>query len=297
MMSTMNPDQTTAMPVQAPSDAPGWAAGGDWPWWMAPAALFGAFVLANLAALVVDLPLVALGVKISSKHTPAGIEITDTAVQDFIFVGTAVWFAHTRGRMPFSWEFGLRPTNFGRALSWLVGVLVAFLIFSAIWVGLVGSPREEVLESLGANQSAALLALSALLTCVIAPICEEFLFRGFVFRALCNWRGPLPAALLTGLLFGAFHFGSAPAVNLVPLAALGFGLCVLRWRTGSLYPCIAAHALNNSVAYGSQEGWLWWQVVILLCASAALIWTLALSLRRLGVISPLPATSAVVGEA
>ncbi|MGH2834214.1 MAG: CPBP family glutamic-type intramembrane protease [Solirubrobacteraceae bacterium] len=287
----MDQDQRTPLPVNLSSGAGGWAAGGDWPWWMAPAALFGAFVLANLAALVVDLPLVvAFGVKISSKHTPPGIELAGTAVQDFVFVGTAVWLASTRSRRPFSWEFGLRPTSFGRALGWLFNVLIGYLLFSLIWVQLVGSPREEVLESLGANQGAALLVLSALLTCVIAPICEEFLFRGFIFRALCNWRGPWPAAILTGLMFGAVHLGSAPTVDLVPLAALGFGLCILRWRTGSLYPCIAAHALNNSIAYGSQEGWLWWQVITLLCAAMALIWLLAFSLKRLGVISPLPQT-------
>ena len=90
---------------------------------------------------------------------------------------------------------------------------------------------------------------------MIAPICEEFLFRGYIFTALRNWRGTLPAAILTGLLFGGVHAGSAPALDLLPLAALGFGLCLLYRYTGSLYPCIAAHSLNNCVAFASLEGW------------------------------------------
>ena len=59
---------------------------------------------------------------------------------------------------------------------------------------------------------------------------------------------------ITGLLFGGVHAGSAPALDLVPLAALGFGLCLLYRYTGSLYPCIAAHSLNNSLAFAQPRG-------------------------------------------
>ena len=104
---------------------------------------------------------------------------------------------------------------------------------------------------------------------MVAPICEEFLFRGFIFTALRNWRGTWPAAIITGLLFGGVHVGSAPVVDLVPLAFLGFGLCLLYRITGSLYPCIAAHSLNNSIAYGSLESWSFGQVILLLGASLA----------------------------
>ncbi len=95
--------------------------------------------------------------------------------------------------------------------------------------------------------------LSAALTCVVAPIGEEFLFRGYIFTALRNWRGPWTGAVVTGLLFGLVHAGSAPLLDLVPLAALGFGLCLLYRRTGSLYPCIVVHSLNNSVAFGEPR--------------------------------------------
>ena len=63
------------------------------------------------------------------------------------------------------------------------------------------------------------------------------------------------------------HAGSAPALDLVPLAALGFGLCLLYRYTGSLYPCIVAHSLNNSIAFASLEGW-GWQVPVLIVARA-----------------------------
>ena len=66
-----------------------------------------------------------------------------------------------------------------------------------------------------------------------------------------------PAALITGLVFGGIHAGSSDPAFLVPLAALGMGLCLLYVRTGSLYPCVAAHALNNSLAFGVSQDWGW----------------------------------------
>ena len=66
-----------------------------------------------------------------------------------------------------------------------------------------------------------------------------------MFTSLRNWKGTWPAAVITGLIFGGVHAGSAPALDLAPLAALGFGLCLLYRYSGSLYPCFGAHALNN----------------------------------------------------
>jgi membrane protease YdiL (CAAX protease family) len=259
-----------------------------WPAWMAPAALAGGLVLASLAGLIVDIPALALGVKVTGSHVPGGLEIADTVAQDLAFLAIAVFFAQLGGRAVSAWQFGLRPPVRLWRASWLVLItLVGFLIFSVIWTAALHSEKEKLLEQLGAGESTLLLLLSAALTCVIAPICEEFLFRGFIFTALRNWRGTWPAAIITGLVFGGVHAGSAPVVDLVPLAGLGFGLCLLYRYTGSLYPGIAVHSLNNSLAFGGLEGW-GWQILLLMAAALALIWLLALALIRAGVISAQP---------
>ena len=101
-------------------------------------------------------------------------------------------------------------------------------------------------------------------------------------------------------MFGAVHAGSAPALDLVPLAALGFGLCLLYRYTGSLYPCIVAHSLNNSIAFASLEGW-GWQAPVLMVASLVGIGALVLVAKRVGVISaelpPSAAAPAIVTSA
>jgi uncharacterized protein len=276
----------------------------SWRPWTAPAALVSALVLAAVGGLIVDVPALALGVKIRSSHVPPGITIADTAVQDVAFVAVAVLFAQLGGRVVGAWQLGLRASRCWRAAAaqapllrrlrtrakdaWLVLLtLIAFLIFSLIWAEVFHVGKEKLLEQLGTRHSAALLVLSAALTCVVAPVGEEILFRGYIFTALRNWKGTWPAALLTGLAFGAVHVGSAPAADLVPLAALGVALCLLYRRTGSLYPCIAAHSINNSLAFGSLEDW-GWQIPVLMAAALTAIALLALALMRAGVISRQP---------
>jgi uncharacterized protein len=281
---------------QSPGPGEGWSP------WLAPAALAGGLALALLAALLVDIPAIAFGVSITASHVPPGVEIADTVAQDCAFVYAAVFFARLGGRTVAAWQFGLRRpvTGWAAAAGLVVLLMVTFLILSAIWGAAFHAEKEKLLKQLGTGENATLLLLSATLTCVIAPIGEEFLFRGFIFTALRRWRGTLPAAIITGLAFGAVHLGSTPVVYLVPLAVLGFGLCLLYRRTGSLYPCIVAHSLNNSLAFGSLEGWTWWQVLLLMVASLTVIGLLALTLIRAGVISSEPAPPAgplmAVGE-
>ncbi len=260
----------------------------DWQWWLGPLALLVALVLALFASLIVDLPLFALGVHFNASEPPGGVVIADTAIQELVFVAAAVLLARSGTLSPrrvTSWQFGLRPTPFWRAAGLLALTLLAFVIFTAIWSGIVHAEKDkEVLERLGTKEGTALLVSSAALTCIVAPICEELLFRGFIFTALRKLRGPWLAAALTGLLFGAVHATSAPVESLLPLAVLGFLLCLLYRATGSLYPCIAAHAINNSLAFGLLEGW-GWQILPLLGASLGGIALVALTARRIGLIA------------
>lgn len=239
-----------------------------WSPWTAFVALLGGLVLAAIAGLTVDLPALALGANVTSSHTPPGLAIADTFVQDLAFVAAAVYCAHIGGRTVRAWQIGLRPPGVGwrSAAGMILLLLFLFIVISVGWSEAFNPSKEKLLQQLGSNESTLLLLLSAALTCVVAPMCEEILFRGYIFTALRNWRGTALAAVITGLLFGGVHAGSAPALDLVPLAGLGFGLCLLYRHTGSLYPCMVAHSLNNSIAFSSLEGWSWQMPVLIVGA-------------------------------
>jgi membrane protease YdiL (CAAX protease family) len=259
----------------------------SWRPWTALLALIGGLVLAAVGGLVVDLPALAFGVKLTSSHTPPGLTIVDTIVQDVAFVLAAVYCAQLGANRVRSWQFGLRRPGVGwtSAGGFVLLLLALFIVLSVIWSEVFNPEKEELLKTLGANEGTILLLASAILTCVVAPICEEMLFRGYIFTALRNWKGTLPAALITAIVFGGVHVGSAPALDLVPLAGLGFGLCLLYRYTGSLYPCIIAHSLNNSLAFSSLESWNW-QTPLLMIAALLAIAGLVRIFKRIGVIAP-----------
>ena len=278
------PALTDGPPPEPPQD-PGRSPNTTWRPWTAPLALVAGLVLTTVLSIVVDAPAAALGAKITGSHTPPGLTLADTFVQDVCFVLVSLWCAQLGNRKVASWQFGLRrpPAGWRRAAGLVALLLITFVVLSAIWSSAVNPSREKLLEQLGTNEGTALLVLSAALTCIVAPMCEEFLFRGYMFTALRNWRGTWPAAVITGLIFGLVHVGSAPALDLIPLAGLGFGLCLLYRYTGSLYPCFAAHALNNCLAFSSLEGW-GWQWVPLIAGSLAGITGVVMLFKRLGLI-------------
>ena len=254
-----------------------------WPPWTAPVALIAGFAVAVFGYIVIGGIAAAAGADVDDL--PAGVDIAATVVQDAALIGSALMFARMTGR-PRPAQFGLRPTRPLPALGWLALTWFGFFLFSVIWVAALGiNERDDLPDQLGADKSTLAMLAVAVLVCVVAPVAEEVFFRGYFFTALRNWKGLWPAAILTGLTFGGIHAGSAPVGYLVPLAVFGFGLCLLYERTGSLYPCIALHAFNNSLAFGVSQDWSW-QIPVLLVSALAVI---AAVMRAVGDRTPRPA--------
>jgi uncharacterized protein len=250
-----------------------------WPPWTAPlalvagltATLFGATVIGGIAAVA--------GAKVSDP--PPGVQIGSLLFQDLALIGAALAFARLASH-PRPWHFGLRRTRLGLAVGWLLAVWVGFFVFTGIWINALGiHQRDQLPKELGVDRSTTALVVVTFLVTVMAPIAEEFFFRGYFFTALRAWKGPWVAAVITGVVFGAIHGGSAPLGYLVPLSLFGFGLCLLYWRTGSLYPCMSLHALNNSLALGVSQHW-GWQIPVVMLAANLVIAAIMLPIGRAG---------------
>jgi uncharacterized protein len=245
-----------------------------WQVWTVPAAVVAGFGVASVVTILVDVAASAGGSSIG--HPSAAVTIVGNIVFDLAFVAAALYFASRQSR-PAARDFGFRRVGLARGLRAVVLGAVAYYGLTAVYASLFKLHGKDKLPSdLGVTHSTAALIAASVFVCVIAPVAEEFFFRGFIFGALRRLPvsvagrdlGPWIAALLTGILFGLAHVGSAGLQYLVPLGFLGFVLCIVRWRTGSLYPCMALHSANNALALGvNQLSWSALEIIGLIVAS------------------------------
>jgi CAAX protease family protein len=171
-----------------------------------------------------------------------------------IFIGTAVLFASFT-RKPRPEHFGLRPTPFWPAVGWAALGITSFYFLAFLYTVVVQPDAEQtVAQDLGADQGTFGMIAAGFMVVCVAPVAEEFFFRGFFYKALRTRWPVLVAAGIDGLLFGVIHFdfsGADALLILPPLAVLGFLFCLVYERTGSIYPVIALHAFNNAIAFGA----------------------------------------------
>ena len=130
-------------------------------------------------------------------------------------------------------------------LSWCA-IFPCVLIASVIsfGLGLQGSDNPilpQIAIIAGSND---VLAIGLLITtvAVMAPLCEEIIFRGFLYSALRTKWGIFPAILVSSFVFAFIHFdkgGSLMLLALAPVLALAFE------RNRSLLPSMVAHGLWN----------------------------------------------------
>jgi membrane protease YdiL (CAAX protease family) len=249
-----------------------------WPAWYGLAALGMALVIAVFASAILFSIVKASGADITSDSP--GVNIVATLIQDLALAGCAIWLASQVTR-PRAWQFGLRGVRLLQGLKWGAIAFVIYFVFQLIYVAAIHPDQKQTtLEDLGAGNGAAMTVLIGVLVVGVAPVVEEFFFRGFFYGALRSQFTFLAAALIDGLVFGAVH--APTGIEAVPpLIALGFAFCVAYEATGSILPGIVLHALNNMVAFGADKDGSWAVAVITAVSVVTLCVTLPSRSRTL----------------
>ena len=164
------------------------------------------------------------------------------------FVG--VWILRSRGA---SWRsLGLITRSFGSdaklALAALALVLAPLLTLSSGLDQLVPY-RHPIIDFLSEHRDPLSLAMVFVSAVVVAPIAEEFFFRG-VLQGWLQKRlpelGGLGAIAIASLAFGLAHVGQGLAW--IPLVFFGMAVGYLAKQTGSIVPGIIVHSLFNAVS-------------------------------------------------
>jgi membrane protease YdiL (CAAX protease family) len=144
---------------------------------------------------------------------------------------------------------GFRRFKVGRTLAWIIGLFFVILLLNVLYQLIITTfhlpihTNDQVILERG--RTAPITTYAILLASVlIAPLCEEVFFRGFVFTGFLQGMSAGLAVVLSALVFAVAH---ADTGSFIVLLSIGIALAFLRWRTRSLWPGIILHVLNNGL--------------------------------------------------
>ena len=146
----------------------------------------------------------------------------------------------------YRWWYLLRLTLIFVLFSVATGLLSFYLLFLV-----APEYTQQLLESLSESpESSSLPVFNQLLRTVnlvvIAPIVEEFIFRGIILHRLAaKWNVPI-AVWVSSIIFGLLH------PNPLGIGAVGMAWALIYLKTKSLIVPIVAHAMNNGIVAISQ---------------------------------------------
>lgn len=180
-----------------------------------------------------------------------------------VIVNTLVFFAVMLGILTslslrrVSWR-----TTFGLDRLWAGGVLARAILLLAFGLPLIGTAlfasrfvlgihgdddaaAQQIVRFLAENRAAAARWVVAASAIVLAPIQEEFVFRGYLYGVLRRYAGVPAGIVINAGLFAGIHLHAPSFAGLFVLATC---LTLAYEWTGSLFVPMAMHALFNTIS-------------------------------------------------
>jgi membrane protease YdiL (CAAX protease family) len=216
--------------------------------------LFAAMFLSGMLTLIVYDALARHGLVPWERAEAPGIFSAGVFAAQILPAALGLAAAATFGR-PALASIGVRLGNLGRGLYVGAGSALfvlplcvgAVVLSSAVLLLLnVSVHRHPLLERLSASPTADVLALVLVQASVLAPLAEEFMYRGVLQTGLSNHLGPTGALLATSAVFAVAHVAAEPQA-ILSLFLLGLALGYAAYRTRSLVAPIVAHSLFNTL--------------------------------------------------
>jgi len=162
------------------------------------------------------------------------------------FIAFLVRIVHRRSFLDFIHWF--RNHTFGTGFLVILGATLAIsvLIVSSFFPPSEPPPIEKLLSSTSAMYVFAIFGIG------VAPLFEEIIFRGFLFKVIFDIAGSSVAIASTAALFALLHipqlWGSWAGIALI--FVVGYILSAVRQRSNSLIPSFIIHTAYNAVLFG-----------------------------------------------
>jgi uncharacterized protein len=177
-----------------------------------------------------------------------GVLVT-AAQQMALLIPLVVYVRRTRGSLA---PLGLRRGGWSRSdvfagIGAGLGAIVAGTIVIVITIAIVRAitGHEPTTSTALQDTSGPWLVANALMAVLLAPICEEVYFRGFLFQGLRGRMRFAWAAIVSGSFFAFVH---VEPIRFFGLAVMGVILASVFEHRRTLVSSMVAHATVNTVA-------------------------------------------------
>ncbi len=183
------------------------------------------------------------------------------ALLAWLFVGVAA------RRLPTVEDLGLTRNISWRDLGLIVAVFVVThvgfqLLFLGTEAGSVAAQRQQAVQyfaELGFQNGTSYAAAMVISSVILAPVCEEFLYRGIILRSVHDGlvrKMPLVAVVIavvvSAVLFALPHLGDSLVGRMaVAYVVSGVAFSLVYVWTGSLTAAMVSHSLQSCFSFAS----------------------------------------------
>jgi membrane protease YdiL (CAAX protease family) len=198
--------------------------------------------VALIIGIAIPVAIVGLVLKLKLVEHPAVMGCIN-----LVALGITIALGAFLAKSPLREVFPFAPVRLALVVPMLLSVMGAVILLSEAdnCVRYFWKPPEWLVKVFGDLTSAKTSFWGSLFTLVIvAPLTEELLFRGVILHGFLSRYTVTKSIVWSAILFGLIHLNPWQLTS-----GIGLGLLLGWWlvRTSSLLPCLAGHALLNSI--------------------------------------------------
>lgn len=134
--------------------------------------------------------------------------------------------------------------SFLGALFVILGMYPINIAVSYVLISLFPTSADNVVTTFSTIMDGNIVGVFFVIA-VTPAVCEEMLFRGLIYHSMKERYRASVAIAIVAVLFGVYHMS---LVKFIPTGLLGLVLCYVVHKTGSIYPSMMMHFINNALS-------------------------------------------------
>lgn len=210
-----------------------------------------AFIIVSIWLMNLTLKIIGIGSILENNPYQSLFVLGIFVIQELLLLTPVVYYLKKK-----KVDLGLNPVTIRKGLYFIVVGFLAFFtinftiqLLQAIYGFTLPGYGEQAahLPIFGDDKFSMFVAAITLI--LFAPIVEETLFRGLIYTQLKKTLSKNWSIAVSAAIFAGFHLEFQV---FIPLFILGSIIAYIYEETGSIWPAIWFHLINNAMAFAAE---------------------------------------------